>query len=105
LGDGTEESHNKVQEALNNTWMFVGDLFVSLLGDKLLLDEKIIPDMPAIHLKWDETVKKVMNEATLKIPTDTYMMKGGREGKHSEHLGYILAELQFLPRAYPGAKW
>lgn len=105
MGDGTEESHKKVQDALNNAWMFVGDLFVMLPADKLLLDAKIIPDLTTIHKKWDETVKGVIEEATLKLPTETYMMKGGREGKHSEHLGYILAELQFLPRAYPDAKW
>jgi ring-1,2-phenylacetyl-CoA epoxidase subunit PaaC len=105
LGDGTEESHNKVQDALNNLWMYVDDLFVTLPGDKLLQDEKIIPDMTAIRQKWNHTVKNVLQEATLTIPTDSYMMKGGREGIHSEHLGYILAELQFLPRAYPGTKW
>lgn len=105
LGDGTEESHNKVQEALNTIWMCVDDLFLELPEDKLLIEEKIIPEMSAIRQKWNATVKSVLEEATLKVPGDLYMMKGGREGKHSEHLGYILAELQFLPRAYPGAKW
>jgi ring-1,2-phenylacetyl-CoA epoxidase subunit PaaC len=105
LGDGTEESHKKVQNALDNIWMFIGDMFVSLPGDKILVDEKIIPDMTSIRKKWDVTVKKVIEEATLKVPADSYMMKGGREGKHTEHLGFILAELQFLPRAYPDAKW
>jgi ring-1,2-phenylacetyl-CoA epoxidase subunit PaaC len=105
LGDGTEESHNKMQAALNDMWMFTGDLFLMLPGDKLLVDEKIIPDMTTIRQKWEETVKKVSEEATLKLPTESFMMKGGREGKHSEHLGYILAELQFLQRTYPGAKW
>ena len=105
LGDGTEESHAKVQNGLNDIWMFVDDLFVMLPGDKLLVDEKIIPDMGSIRKKWNETVKNVLDEATLNMPTEAYMMKGGRESKHSEHLGYILTELQFLQRAYPGAKW
>lgn len=105
LGDGTEESHKKVQEAVDNIWMFTEDMFVTLPDDKLLIDEKIIPDMSVIHKKWQETVKSILEEATLKMPLESFNMKGGREGKHSEHLGYILAELQFLPRAYPGAKW
>jgi ring-1,2-phenylacetyl-CoA epoxidase subunit PaaC len=106
LGDGTEESHNKVQEALNILWVNVDDMFLSLPGDKLLINEKIIPDLVTIRQKWEETIKNVLKEATLKLPTETgWNMKGGREGKHSEHLGYILAELQFLQRAYPDAKW
>lgn len=105
LGDGTEESHTKVQEALNTIWMYVDDLFMSPPGDKMLIEENIAPDMREIRDKWNETVKKVLDEATLAVPSESFMMKGGREGKHSEYLGYILAELQFLPRAYPGAKW
>ncbi|HTA27030.1 MAG TPA: 1,2-phenylacetyl-CoA epoxidase subunit PaaC [Bacteroidia bacterium] len=105
LGDGTEESHNKAQEALDEVWMLVDDLFVMLPGDKLLVEEKITPDLADIRKKWNDTIKGVLEEATLKVPSETYMMKGGREGKHSEHLGFILAELQFLPRAYPDAKW
>ena len=105
LGDGTPESHNKVQDALNNTWMYVDDLFLVIPCDKLLVEEKIIPDMAVIRQKWEETIKNVLGEATLKLPAQSYMMKGGRDGKHSEHLGFILAELQFLQRAYPNAKW
>ncbi len=105
MGDGTEESHMKVQDALNNIWMFVDDLFLTLPGDKLLVDEKIVPAITTIKSKWLETVKSVLEEATLKLPADGFMMKGGRQGKHGEHLGFILAELQYLPRAYPGTKW
>lgn len=105
LGDGTEESHKKIQDALDTIWMYVDDLFIMLPGDNGLLDEKIIPDLKTIRQKWDATVKGVLEEATLKMPGNSYMMKGGREGKHSEYLGFILAELQFLPRAYPDAKW
>ncbi len=83
----------------------MGDLFLMLTGDKLLLDEKIIPDMSDIRAKWNDTVKGVLEEASLKMPENSFMMMGGRKGKHSEHLGFILAELQFLPRAYPDAKW
>jgi ring-1,2-phenylacetyl-CoA epoxidase subunit PaaC len=107
LGDGTEESHKKVQEALDDIWIFADDLFAMLPGDWLLVDEKIIPDLAVIRTKWNETVKNVLDEATLKMPTTPtgWNFKGGREGKHSEHLGFILAEMQFLQRAYPDAKW
>jgi len=105
LGDGTEESHKKVQDALEIVWMFTDDLFVSLPGDKLLVDAKITPDLAAIKIEWLETVKKVCTEGTLTMPKPDYMMKGGRTGNHSEHLGFILAEMQFLQRSYPDAKW
>jgi ring-1,2-phenylacetyl-CoA epoxidase subunit PaaC len=105
LGDGTEESHKKVQDALDNLWMLTDDLFTNEPSDKVLIDSKIVPDLNTVKTKWMETIKQVVTEATLKLPAPSFMMKGGREGKHSEHLGYILAELQFLPRAYPDAKW
>ncbi len=105
LGDGTNESHKKVQDAFNNLWMYTGDLFLVHPGDALLVEQKVILGMAGIRSKWEETIKNVLNEATLKIPENSFMMMGGREGKHSEYLGYILAELQFLPRAYPDAKW
>jgi ring-1,2-phenylacetyl-CoA epoxidase subunit PaaC len=105
LGDGTEESHQKVQQALNNLWMCTDDMFINQPGDKVLIDAKIVPDLGKIKTEWKETIKKVLTEATLDQPADSFMMKGGRTGKHGEHLGFILAELQFMQRAYPGAKW
>jgi ring-1,2-phenylacetyl-CoA epoxidase subunit PaaC len=65
----------------------------------------IAPDLATIKAAFDATVDRVLAEATLKRPTDGYMMTGGRQGKHSEHLGYILADMQYLQRAYPGAQW
>ena len=105
LGDGTEESHNKVQVALNNIWLFTDDLFVNLPGDKILIENKIVPDLSLIKTQWMDHLKSVLNEATITLPEPSFMMKGGRTGNHTEHLGFILAELQFLPRAYPDAKW
>ncbi|HXB11657.1 MAG TPA: 1,2-phenylacetyl-CoA epoxidase subunit PaaC [Bacteroidia bacterium] len=105
LGDGTEESHNKVQTALNNIWLFTDDLFVNQPADKILIDNKIIPDLSLIKTQWMEHLKSVLKEATITLPEPSFMMKGGRTGNHTEHLGFILAELQFLPRAYPDAKW
>lgn len=105
LGDGTEESHERTQNALNELWMFTDDLFVAYAEDKELEDKGIVPDLNQIKGKWEKGVKGLLKEATLAIPEEVFMMKGSRNGIHSEHLGYLLAEMQFLPRAYPDAKW
>ncbi|HEV2185741.1 MAG TPA: 1,2-phenylacetyl-CoA epoxidase subunit PaaC [Stellaceae bacterium] len=91
LGDGTEESHRRAQQALDALWPYTGEMFE---GDAASLQEE-----------WSETVDAVLAEATLTRPADGWLQSGGRHGRHSEHLGYILAELQFLQRAYPDAKW
>ena len=105
LGDGTEESHKRLQEALSNLWMYTGDLFDMDESDTTLTKEGIAADLKLIKSKWEKHVAEVISKATLKIPSETFMQKGSKEGKHTEHLGYILAEMQFIPRAYPGAKW
>ncbi len=105
LGDGTEESHARMQNALNELWMFSDDLFVSCDGDQELEDKGIIPNLDNIKSQWDSEVKALLKEASLTIPEEVFMMKGSRKGIHTEHLGYLLAEMQFLPRAYPDAKW
>lgn len=91
LGDGTEESHHRVQDAVDYLWPYTGEMFEG--------------DNAGLRGEWDETVAMVLAKATLTRPEDGWMQSGGRHGRHSEHLGYILAELQFLQRAYPGAKW
>jgi ring-1,2-phenylacetyl-CoA epoxidase subunit PaaC len=91
LGDGTEESHRRAQDALDNLWPYIGEMFQG--------------ENAGLRGEWDETVAAVLSEATLVRPADGWMQTGGRSGRHSEHLGYILAELQFLQRAYPGASW
>lgn len=105
FGDGTEESHRRAQTALNALWTFSGDLFVQDEVDEVLKKAGIVPDMAPIKAAFDKTVDNVLTEATLKRPADGFMATGGRQGKHSEHLGYLLAEMQYLPRAYPGATW
>jgi len=105
LGDGTEESHERVQNSLDELWMFTNDLFLSIDGDKELLEKGMVPDIHEIEKSWEREVSELLEEATLKIPEEVFMMKGARNGIHSEHLGYLLAEMQFLPRAYPDAKW
>ena len=105
LGDGTEESHEKVQQSLNNIWEYTADLFEMNEVDELLISENIAVDLNKIKTIWDETINQVFERATLQRPEDKFMQKGRLDGIHSEVLGHLLAEMQFLPRAYPDAKW
>lgn len=105
LGDGTEDSHLRAQDALDELWPYTGELFEVDQIDRALIDAGIAVDVAALRPAFERTMDEVLAEATLQRPRDGYMQSGGRSGRHSEHLGYILAELQFLQRAYPGAKW
>lgn len=105
LGDGTELSHEKVQTALNDMWMYSGEMFDMDEVDEAMLDAAIGTDLKALKPKWDEHVDAVLKEATLERPQDAWMMGGGKAGRHSEHLGFILADLQYLRRSHPGATW
>lgn len=105
LGDGTEESHNRVQYALDTLWRYTEELFFENEVDAALQAENIVPSLIPIRLEWEKTVKEVLEEATLVIPQNGWVQKGGRTGLHSENLGYILTELQYMQRAYPGMKW
>jgi len=106
LGDGTEESKRKIENAVNELWMYTGDLFAQTESDKDLVIAGIIPDTQLLRDKWRAMVNDIFVRATIEIPPeDTFMQSGSRKGKHTENLGYILAELQYLPRRYPNAKW
>ena len=105
LGDGTEESHDKMQHAINDLWMYTGELFEQSEAEKLMLEEGLIHNASALWQLWDGEVERTLLEATLEKPADEWMQSGGKTGYHSEHLGYILAEMQFLQRAYPDATW
>lgn len=105
LGDGTEESHRRMTSAIEALWEFTGELFIETESDKILKENSIGVDLIKIKPIWEKQVAAVLTEATLEVPNDRWMQSGGKEGRHSEHLGYILADLQFLQRAYPGAKW
>ena len=105
LGDGTEESHKRMQQAVNDYWMYTGELFVMTDTDKAAVAQGIGVDLEQIKPLWLERVSTIFNEATIAMPAAGWMQQGGREGRHSEHLGYILAELQFVQRAYPGMEW
>lgn len=105
LGDGTEESHNRMQQSFNDVWMYTGDLFVQDESDEVVIAAGIAPDLSEIHTIWREKVKAVLDEATLEIPEDGWMQSGSKQGRHTEHFGYILADLQYMQRAYPGCEW
>jgi ring-1,2-phenylacetyl-CoA epoxidase subunit PaaC len=105
FGDGTEESHRRAQAALDGLWTFTGELFVQDDLHQGLVKAGVAPELNAIKTSFDATVDNVLAEATLKRPVDGFMASGGRQGKHGENMGFILAEMQYLQRAYPGAKW
>lgn len=105
FGDGTEESHNRAQNALNELWEWTGEMFSPDAIDAVLLEEKLIPDLSSIKTRWDAKVAQVLEQATLNKPEDGWMQKGGKQGEHTEYLGFILAQMQHLPRMYPEAQW
>lgn len=105
LGDGTDESHKKMQGAIDDLWGYVPEMFDMDAVDEAMVADGVGVDVTALRPEWDEYVNGVLAEATLSRPEDSWSVRGSREGKHSEHLGYLLAEMQFLPRAYPDAKW
>jgi len=105
LGDGTDESRRRMQHALAYHWTYTGELFQADAVDRQLADAGIAPDPAAMRPGWDSLVGDVLAEATLSVPENEFAHKGGRRGQHTEHLGHILAAMQFLPRAYPDARW
>ena len=105
LGDGTDESHNRAHSALNDLWRFTSELFESDELEQSLVAEGIAADSSRLMAPWRSTVDEVVKRATLTIPADAYQQTGGRRGRHTEQLGYMLAEMQSVPRAHPGAKW
>jgi ring-1,2-phenylacetyl-CoA epoxidase subunit PaaC len=105
LGDGTAESKTRVQAALDDLWIFTDEMFQGLPSDAALIDAGIIPDPDSLRPGWDAMVDRVLVEAMLSKPAPDFRRDGGRLGRHSEALGFILADMQFLPRAYPDASW
>ncbi len=105
LGDGTGESNTKVQDALEELWMYTGELFEMDNLDTELLKSGVAVDNSALKSEWDRMVNKTLVKAKLTRPEDAYMATGGKKGLHTEYLGFILSEMQFLQRAYPDAKW
>lgn len=105
LGDGTEESHNRIQTAINDLWIFTDELFHQTEADKAMVSEGIGVDVTLLKNAYYQRVGEVLEESTLQIPSIEYFQKGGKQGIHSEHMGYILTELQYMQRTYPNMTW
>jgi ring-1,2-phenylacetyl-CoA epoxidase subunit PaaC len=105
LGDGTTESHDRVQKSLDDIWKFTGEMFISDEIDRAGVESGFLPNLDDLKKKWDEEIDNVLGEATLTRPEDCFMQTGGRTGIHTEQLSFMLAEMQVLPRTYPGTSW
>lgn len=105
LGDGTELSHRRAQQSLDNLWKFTGEMFKPDDLDDEMRAAFNGPHLEIIEAQWREDVRAIVEKATLKMPDDQLMASGGKQGRHSEHFGYLLAEMQYLQRTYPGATW
>jgi ring-1,2-phenylacetyl-CoA epoxidase subunit PaaC len=106
LGDGTEESHRRIQEAFEEVWIYTGEMFDMDEADHKAIEFNLNIDLSGIKNEWTGLVKETLEEATLSMPDmDQYMFSGSRQGRHTEHLGRLLAEMQFLRRSYPDAEW
>jgi ring-1,2-phenylacetyl-CoA epoxidase subunit PaaC len=105
LGDGTDESHRRVQAAIYDLWAFTGEMFAVDTPEQALIESSVAIDPAGLKPQWLKTVTGVVAEATLILPENNWMQQGGRVGRHSEHLGHLLSELQSLQRSFPGATW
>jgi ring-1,2-phenylacetyl-CoA epoxidase subunit PaaC len=109
LGDGTDESHRRMQTAVDDLWMYSGEMFDADAVELALIDAGIACDARTLAEPWRQRVGAVLSEATLRLPTDVWMQgnngRGGKQGVHTEHIGPMLAQMQWLQRAYPGAQW
>ena len=105
LGDGTEASHARAQAAIDHLWAFTGEMFVVDADERGLIHAGIAIDPDVLRGRWLKTVSDVIGEATLTLPQNNWMQQGGRTGRHSEHLGHLLSELQSMQRTFPGLTW
>lgn len=105
LGDGTDESHARVQASLHDLWRYTGEMFVADALDDEIQTRFNGPNLRLIESQWQVNVAAIVAEATLELPGEQWMASGGKQGRHTEHLGYLLAEMQYLQRTYTGASW
>ena len=105
LGDGTDESHRRVQTAVAELWRYTGELFETDAVDDELVASGVAADPAAVREEWRATVSSTLAEATLTMPDDGPMQSGGRTGRHTEQFSFLVGELQVLARAHPGATW
>lgn len=105
FGNGTEESARRLADAVGELWQYTGEMFEADELDATMAKSGIGPDLAALKPKWEREIRELFEKAGLTVPADTFMQKGSRNGIHTEHLGFLLAEMQVLPRMYPEAKW
>lgn len=106
LGDGTEESKRRMEDAVGDLWTYSGELMLPAAHEQALISAGRLPAYDTARARWEKSVQDVFNEATLDVPAlDAWMQTGGKEGRHTESLGYLLAEMQVVQRAHPGNKW
>ena len=105
LGNGTAESRARMLQAINEIWSYTGELFENADYELHLVKENISIDVSLLKNEWQQKVNEIFNEATLPVPQKVFMHTGGKNGMHTEHLGYILTELQYMQRTYPGCEW
>jgi ring-1,2-phenylacetyl-CoA epoxidase subunit PaaC len=105
LGDGTEESHDRVQQSIDDLWRYTGEMFAADEIDTIVEKAWDGPNLDAIRQRWAADVEAILVNAMLSRPEDGWMASGGKAGRHTEHLGYMIAEMQHLQRTHPGANW
>jgi ring-1,2-phenylacetyl-CoA epoxidase subunit PaaC len=105
LGDGTEESHNRIQNAINDLWTYTDELFHQIEADKAMVKEGIGVDVTKLKEAYYNRISEVLKQATLETPESKYFQKGGKQGIHTEHLGFLLSDLQYMQRTYPNMIW
>jgi ring-1,2-phenylacetyl-CoA epoxidase subunit PaaC len=105
LGGGTDESHSRLQHAVDALWRYTGELFLADDLERRLVQQKLAADVTALERPWRDQVEDVLRRSEVSIPETKWMQRGGRQGRHTEHLGHMLAEMQVLQRQHPGAAW
>lgn len=105
LGDGTDESHQRIQQAVDSLWMYMGEMFSMSAAETELLQQGISIDLKRLRKPWGDRINDILGRATLTRPENGWMQSGGKQGRHSEHMGYILTDLQFMQRRHPDCSW
>jgi ring-1,2-phenylacetyl-CoA epoxidase subunit PaaC len=105
FGNGTEESSRRLSDGLAELWQYTGEMFETDEVEKKIVSEGIGPDLASLKPKWDKEISQLLTQSGLSVPESTFMQTGSRRGVHTEHLGFLLAEMQALPRMYPASKW
>jgi ring-1,2-phenylacetyl-CoA epoxidase subunit PaaC len=105
LGDGTDESHRRISDSVQTLWMYTGEMFTNDALDKAMAEEWNGPDLSLLKDRWQSEIAGILSEATIPLPEGDWMADGGKQGHHTEHFGYLIAEMQYLQRVHPGLSW